>query len=202
MAKKSGDRSRDRRGSTPDPVKSATAKPKASFYQAPSFKGYDATVPRTSSRSVGDVRLSSSRSDNSVRQGRAVTSSLPQPIKPAVKPTTKPRLQRTPTVAGKRSLDRAPRVSIRWEAPKTEAKKPARAGTKKPAARSSDRRDARRVEKDSDWKDLDRKRARSKAEAKKLVEALKKEPFQCKERPKDSRPKKGGGGSRDFIPWC
>ena len=49
--------------------------------------------------------------------------------------------------------------------------------TKKPAARSSEQRDARQEKKV--------------------------EPLTCKARPKDNRPKGGGGGGpRRFVPWC
>lgn len=32
--------------------------------------------------------------------------------------------------------------------------------------------------------------------------AKEKEVVRCKERPKDNRPRKGGGGGKRFIPWC
>lgn len=46
----------------------------------------------------------------------------------------------------------------------------------KPAARSSEHSDARQEKRP--------------------------EPAHCKARPKDNKPKKGGGGSKRFVPWC
>lgn len=73
------------------------------------------------------------------------------------------------------------------------------------AARSSTQRDARQknIHDQADWKSLNDKAVKNRGLVKKQVEELKKEPLRCKERPKDNKPKKGGGGgSKEFIPWC
>ena len=72
--------------------------------------------------------------------------------------------------------------------------------TKKPAARSSEpKRDARQ-EKTGSAKLTDKNFKGYDAIA---GNPRKKDPLRCKERPKDNRPKGGGGGGpRRFVPWC
>lgn len=208
------DRSRERRGSAPDPVRAATpaAKPSRSIPTAANRYNGQGSTSLPVSPTSSQLRLVPARSPRSERSG----GSLPQPTKKPVStatPRAKPRLQRKPIVAGKRSLDRASKVSIDWKAPSTktgvDAKRrrakpdksaPAsprvKAKEKKPAARSSPK-GAQQAKKTGSNKLTDKNYKGYDATAGKPDKL---ERPNCKERPSDNR--SGGGGSRSFIPWC
>lgn len=203
----SDSRGRDARSRAPDPVRAAT-KPSSSS----GARSVAVSVPARSSaaRVAGDVRVAPRQSSAS-RQ--SVVALARTPIQAARPVSRKLPLQRMATVPGKRSLDRGQRVAIEWNTPKGKtpgdakrrgAKPPKSAPAQgrstsardKPSARSSDQRDARKAKgsaklTDKNYKGYDATRGKPG-----------KKEWHCKEPPKDTRPKPGGGGSKRFIPWC